>query len=189
MKRMRRPASGRFLLRLTPGLHSMLRSAARDAGSSLNDYCARKLAAPGASLDALPGAAAVVERAAELFGADLVGVIAFGSWTRGEAMTRSDVDVLVVVERSAPIRRDLYRRWDVQPLRLEGREIEPHFVRLSSSDEPATGLWAEAAIDGLILFERGARLSRRLGEVRRAIVAGRLIRRLAHGQPYWTEVA
>jgi HicB family/Nucleotidyltransferase domain len=182
-------ASGRFLLRLSPGLHSLLRRAAREAGSSLNDYCVRKLAAPSGSVDALPGTAAVVERAAELFDEHLIGVVAFGSWARGEAVASSDVDVLVVVDRGAPIRRDLYRRWDARPLTWDGRQIEPHFVRLSSSETPATGLWAEAAIDGLILFERGAKLSRRLAEVRRAIVAGRLVRRVAHGQPYWTEVA
>jgi hypothetical protein len=188
MRRDRHP-SGRFLLRLTPGLHAMLRSAAREAGLSLNDYCARKLAAPIGSLDGLRGGGAAVERAADLFGDDLVGVVAFGSWARGEAVASSDVDVLVVVERSAPLTRALYRRWDEKPLTWDGREVEPHFVRLSASDAPATGLWAEAAIDGMVLFERGARLSQRLAEVRRAIVEGRLVRRLAHGQPYWAEVA
>ena len=188
MSKARSHASGRFLLRLSPGLHALLRAAARDAGSSLNDYCARKLAAPS-SVGTLPGAAAVVERAAELFGDDLVGVAVFGSWARGEPATTSDVDVLVVLEPTAPIRRDLYRRWDAERLAWDGREIEAHFVRLPLSEAPPTGLWAEAAIDGLVLFERGVRLSRRLAEVRRAIAAGRLVRRHAHGQPYGTEVA
>ena len=184
-----RPASGRFVLRLAPGLHAVLRRAARDAGLSLNDFCAKTLAAPNARIDGFAGAAALVERAAELCGDDLVGVVVFGSWARGDAMTSSDVDVLIIIDERAPIRRELYRRWDEQTVRWDGRPVEPHFVRLSSSGTPATGLWAEAAIDGLILFERGAKLSMRLAEVRRAIVAGRLVRRLAHGQPYWTEVA
>jgi len=187
--RRRREPSGRFLLRLTPGLHATLRSAAREAGLSLNDYCARRLAAPSGSLDGLRGASTVVERAAELFCEDLIGVVAFGSWARGEAVASSDVDVLVVVEGSAPITRALYRRWDVKPLTWEGRVVEPHFVRLAAVEAPATGLWAEAAIDGIVLFERGSRLSARLAEVRREIVAGRLVRRLSHGQPYWAEVA
>jgi hypothetical protein len=52
-----------------------------------------------------------------------------------------------------------------------------------------TGLWAEAALDGVVLFERGLVVSKRLAAVRRDIVAGRLVRRLAHGQPYWAAVA
>jgi len=40
---------GRFLLRISPGLHAALREAATAQGLSLNDYCARKLAAPASS--------------------------------------------------------------------------------------------------------------------------------------------
>ena len=58
-------------MRLKPGLHAALRSAAAAAGVSLNNYCARKLAAPMGPLAALRGGAAIVERAADLFGDDL----------------------------------------------------------------------------------------------------------------------
>jgi len=51
------------------------------------------------------------------------------------------------------------------------------------------GIWAEVALDGLVLFEQGLRLSTRLVQVRREIAAGRIVRRVAHGQPYWTGVA
>jgi predicted nucleotidyltransferase len=182
-------ASGRFLLRLTPGLHATLRNAAREAGVSLNDYCARKLAAPAGNLAALAGAAAVVERAAELFGDELIAVIAFGSWSRGDAVASSDVDVLVVVDSQAPITRALYRRWDASPLTWDERAVEPHFIHLRGADEGTTGLWAEAAIDGIVLFERGLAVSRRLAEIRREVLAGRLVRRTVHGQPYWSQVA
>jgi hypothetical protein len=50
-------------------------------------------------------------------------------------------------------------------------------------------VWAEAAIDGIVLFERGMRITEHLIRVRREIAAGRIVRRVAHGQPYWTEVA
>jgi hypothetical protein len=187
-RRSRRPPSGRFLLRLSPGLHATLRAAADEAGVSLNDYCTRRLAAPGGGLSTSSSASVVVDRAAEIFGGQLIGVVAFGSWARGGAGAGSDVDVLIVVDPTVSITRALYRRWDQRPLAWEGREVEPHFVRLAVGTR-ATGLWAEAAIDGVVLFERGSRLSARLGEVRRAIVDGRLIRRLSHGQPYWAEVA
>jgi len=189
MRKTHAEASGRFVLRLRPGLHAALRSTARRAGLSLNDYCARKLAAPIGNLTAIRGAGAVVERAAELFGDQLIAVIAFGSWARGEATAASDVDILIVVEAAAPLTRALYRRWDEQPLVWEERRVEPHFVHLRGIDERATGLWAEAAIDGIMLYERGTETSMRLAQVRRDVMAGRLVRRVAHGQPYWSEVA
>lgn len=180
--------SGRFVLRLTSGLHSALRRAAREAGVSQNEYCARKLALPAGNLFALAGAIAVVDRATELFGDNLIAVIAFGSWSRGEAVTGSDVDVLIVVESSAPITRALYRCWDARPLTWEAHEVEPHFVHLPVSDQGTTGLWAEMAIDGIVLFEQGIAVSRRLAEIRRDVLAGHLVRRTAHGQPYWSQV-
>ena len=186
----RRPAaSGRFVLRIDPGLHAVLRRAAGEAGLSLNDYCARRLAFPGADVAALPGAGAVVARAAGLFGADLVGVAAFGSWARGDATSGSDVDVLVVLESTVPLTRQLYREWDGRPIEWSGRPIEPHFLHLPTPERTGAGIWAEVALDGIVLFERGLRLSRCLSGVRGDIAAGRLVRRLVHGQPYWTEVA
>lgn len=176
------------MLRLRPGLHAVLRAAARTAGMSLNDYCARKLAAPTGNLIALRGGSAVVERAAELFGDRLIAVIAFGSWARGEMTAASDVDILIVVDASAPLTRELYRRWDEQPFTWEGHRVEPHFVHLRGMDEGATGLWAEAAMDGIVLFERGTETSRWLAQVRRDILAGRLVRRVIHGQPYWAGI-
>lgn len=177
--------SGRFLLRLTPGLHGALRRSAEEAGLSLNEYCARKLAAAGAAV-AGPGAA-VVSLAAERFGESLAGVLVFGSWARGEAGEESDVDLLVVLDPAVEISRRLYRAWDetARDLTWEGRRLEVHFVRLPTPEYVPTGLWAEAALEGLVLFERGFALSRRLIEFRRRIAAGDVRRHRVHGQPYW----
>ena len=186
----RRGASGRFVLRLAPGLHAALRAAASDAGVSLNDYCARKLSAPTGNLAALSAASAVVERAAELFEESLVAVVVYGSWSRGEAMSGSDLDVLIVVESDAPITRALYRKWDSRPSIIwDGHTVEPHFVHLREKGGRTTGSWAEAAIDGIVIFERALRVSRHLADIRRDVLAGRLVRRVVHGQPYWSEVA
>jgi hypothetical protein len=46
-------------------------------------------------------------------------------------------------------------------------------------------VWGEAAVDGVLLFERDFVLSAALASVRRDIADGRLIRRVLHGQPYW----
>ena len=40
-----------------------------------------------------------------------------------------------------------------------------------------------------MLFDRDERLPAYLARGRRAIADGRLVRRVVHGQPYWTEAA
>jgi len=181
--------SGRFLLRVDPGLHAALRAAAARMGLSLNDYCARKLATPGTSLVASGDAIAAVQRSASLVGAALVGVVAFGSWARAEIRDGSDVDLLVVVDDVVPLSRDLYRRWDEAPVSWEGLHVEPHFVHLPPSGGSVAGLWAEVAVEGVLLFVRDLELPRLLVGIRRAVAEGRVARRVAHGQPYWVEVA
>lgn len=179
--------SGRFVLRIDPRLHAALREAADAADLSLNEYCARKLASPGAAVEG--AATEAVERAVEVVGPDLVGVVAFGSWARDELTDRSDVDLLVILDPETPLERELYWEWDASPLRWEGHRVEPHFVHLPRPCARISGLWAEAAVDGVVLFERDLQVSRRLVEIRRRIVAGELVRRRSHGQPYWVEAA
>lgn len=178
--------SGRFLLRIEPRLHASLQASARAAGLSLNEYCRRSLASPGSSPGAGRPASDVVERAASLFAGALVGVLLYGSHARGEAETTSDVDVLIVVDRSVNITRGLYRRWDESPVSFEGRPVDPHFAHLPEATERASGLWAELALDGIVIFERGLELSRALVRIRREVAAHGLLRRVVHGQPYWT---
>jgi len=185
----RTPASGRFVLRIDPGLHATLRAAARESGVSLNDYCARKLALPVGSLAANDPAGAAVARAAGLFGERLLGVVAYGSWARGEAGVSSDVDLLVVLEEGVPLTRALYREWDAAPLEWAGLPVGAHFVHLPPPAQTVAGLWGEVALDGIVLFERGLRVSTRVAAIRRDIAAGRIKRREAHGQAYWTTAA
>jgi len=187
-QRRRGSASGRFVLRISPGLHAALRLAASDAGISLNDYCARKLAAPVGKLSGFAGAGAAVERAAALFGDALVGIAAFGSWARGDLADTSDVDLLVVLERRVALSRRIYRSWDEAPVTWDGRAAEPQFVHLPDPEQAVAGLWAEVAVDGIVLFERGLELSACLARIRREIAGGRIIRRFSHGQPYWARL-
>ncbi len=140
-------------------------------------------------LAALEGAALAVRRAASLFGERLIGVTAFGSWARRQATESSDLDLLVVVETSVVLTRELYRTWDESPVAWEGRCVEPHFVHLPEAGIVVAGVWAEVALDGIVLFEREFQVSLRLSEVRRDIVEGRIVRKVAHGQPYWARVA
>ena len=157
--------------------------AAGQAGLTLNEYCARKLAGGGVGLGD-PGWQAV-ERAAAVVGDSLAGVAVYGSWARGETTETSDVDVLVVVDSSTPITRGLYRRWDEEPVHWEGRRVEPHFVHPPLPGQTPTGTWAEVALDGIVLFDRDLGLSRRLVQLRKSILDGTMERREIHGQPYW----
>lgn len=131
---------------------------------------------------------ATVRRAQALFGGGLRGVAAFGSWARDELSTGSDIDMLIVLAERVPIRRDLYRRWDERPLAWHGHAVEPHFVHLPPLGRRCSGLWAEVATDARLLYEGTERptLGDHLAAVRDLIARGRLCRRKAHGQPYWT---
>ncbi|MCE9630051.1 MAG: nucleotidyltransferase domain-containing protein [Planctomycetia bacterium] len=191
--RKRRPtgrsrASGRFVLRLDSGLHGLLRDEALAAGLSLNDWCGRTLAAPGAGglLDAAPG---VVLTIRSRLGSDLLGVIVYGSFARGELTGGSDVDLLVVLEAGVPITRSLYREWEGAVPAWNGREIDLHFVHLPAPDDQVSGSWAEAAVCGIVLSDRDLAISRRLIAIRERIAAGALARRMSQGQPYWIHEA
>lgn len=152
----------------------------------MNEFLIRRLSAPAVGLSVSADALALLTRAHELVGDRLLGLVAYGSWARGEAAALSDVDVLVVVEPTVKFTRDLYRHWDRAPVRWQGRPVDPHFVTLPTADDAVSGLWCEAAVDGVVLFERDARLSAALARIRRAIAEGRIVRRTSHGQPYWT---
>jgi predicted nucleotidyltransferase len=178
-------ASGRFLLRIDPGLHTRLRAAAQGTGLSLNDYCARRLAVP--MTDAGGPGAAVAARAASQFGEALVGVIVYGSWARDELAGESDVDVLLVVDDTVTITRDLYRTWDENALSWYSRELDVHFAHPPMSVEEAGGMWLEVAMDGAVLYDRDLRLSRTLGALRSLIASGRIARHHIHGQSYWVK--
>ncbi|NOZ94621.1 MAG: HEPN domain-containing protein [Acidobacteria bacterium] len=98
-----------------------------------------------------------------------MAVAAFGSWARGEHGEGSDVDVLVILDPSIPLRRNLYDDWDEKPLCLGGLPVQVHLVHLPEDPEHRGGLWAEVALDGIVLFERALILSRTLARVRRGI--------------------
>lgn len=183
MSQDKRP-SGRFVLRLPPALHAALTSSARARGLSLNEHCVRSLARAQAVMNT--GLTDTVARALEQLGPDVVGVAVFGSWARGEAGPSSDVDALIVVAPDVEITRSLYRPWDDVDLTVEGHRVEPHFVQMRAEDDPISGLWAEIALDGAIVYDPTLSLSRELSHVRRAILGGGLVRRTAGGRSWWT---
>ena len=175
------------MLRLDPSLHGLLRDDALAAGLSLNDWCGRTLVAPGAG--GLDAAAGVVLTIRSRLGSDLEGVVVYGSFARGELTAGSDVDLLVVVRADKPITRSLYREWEGAVPTWNGREIDLHFVHLPASTDRISGSWAEAAVCGIVLYDRNLAVCRRLIGIREHIAAGGLVRRMSQGQPYWIHEA
>jgi predicted nucleotidyltransferase len=171
-------------LRLDARLHDLLRQDALKAGVSLNEWCGRMLAAPGAGGVA---AAEVVLSIRSWLGDDLEGIVLHGSFARDDLSTTSDVDLLAVVRSGRPITRALYREWEKRALAWDGREVDLHFVHLPTADDRVSGSWAEAAVCGIVLYDRNLALSRRLIGIRERIAAGGLVRRMAQGQPYWID--
>jgi hypothetical protein len=193
---MKRP-SGRFVIRMPEALHRRLREEAMRTGRSLNQLCVARLSAGGESL---VGTGAVTAHAGILpsdfldevvrrWLGKLVGLILFGSSARGDATEDSDTDLLLVMRPGMKIERGLYRLWDEFRREDSGAEdsgkISPHFVILPGSVLEAGGLWYEAALDGIVLWEIDSQVSRFLGSVREAMGQGKIRRRLLHGSPYW----
>jgi len=186
------------VLRLEPAFHERLRRLAAQRGRSLNQLCVellRRAALPdgaGASPlevggEVVPGG--LVAAVAARWGEQLEGVVLFGSAARGEGWEHSDVDLLVVLRRGAAITRELYSIWDAEIApRAPGRGISPHFAVLPGQAGAAGGLWFEIALDGVILRDPQLRVARRLSRLRQEIASGAIVRKMAHGQPYWARV-
>ena len=188
-RRPERPASVRFLLRLPAALHAALVVGARARGVSLNEHLNRRLTAPEPHPASAALAPVLLAGARRVAGARLLGIVLHGSWTRREARAGSDIDALVVVDEALPLTRGLYRAWDEGPVDWEGRQVDVHFVHLPQIAERAGGVWCEAAIEGRLIADATGQVDDALIQIRRAIADGRLVRKRAHGQPYWTVAA
>jgi hypothetical protein len=178
--------SGKFVLRLPPEQHAALQDLAGATGVSLNTLCrqalteflGRTLWKTGTENPEEP----LLRSLRQMFDTSLLGVLLFGSVARGEEHDGSDIDLLIVIARERPLARLLYRQWDEA---WPTGAYSPHFVHLPDSIEKAGSVWLEAAVDGVILFEGDGSVRRFLGQLRKAMAVGRLVRRTAYDDPYW----
>jgi hypothetical protein len=191
------PASGKFVIRMPAMLHRRLREEAARSRQSLNQLCVMKLQTHVGVLGA-PGNSQIQQGIvsgglmAEIVGRwepELIGLVLFGSTARGEATESSDVDLLLVMMPEVPITRACYRVWDEFCREHSGawdlERISAHFVQLPNLVRDAGGLWYEASLDGIVLWDRGRQVTRFLGSVREAMGQGKIRRRMLHGSPYW----
>lgn len=79
----------------------------------------------------------------------------------------------------------LRREWEAGVPPWDGRDVDLHFVHLPDPAAAVSGSWAEAAVCGIVLYDRDLVVSRRLIAIRGRIASGELVRRMAQGQPYW----
>ncbi len=166
--------SGKFVLRTGARLHQQLKELARQEGVSLNQICVERLLQSRA------------KSPAQIFGKlpfQPLGVLQYGSVSRGEAATNSDIDWLLVVPDDVAIDRALYDV--VDQLKLPQKKISLHLSHLPDEERGYSNFWLELAIDAEVLWDDSGVIHRSLIGVRRAIAAGKYLRFLTHGQPYW----
>ncbi len=185
-----------FLVRAPRAVFVKLRQEAKALGLSTNQLCLRKLASGSANV-ARPGEFPPLLRgnvAAEVmsfvqsqvvpaFGADLIGVVLFGSAARGALRASSDIDLLIVLKKTANLDRDTYRL--LPSKKLLGHLVEPLILQLPDVGEALRSVWLEIAIDGVILFDVDFSTAQTLARGRASIAEQKVERCFAHGVPYW----
>ena len=180
--------SGKFVLRLNPKKHKELAGLAVKKGVSLNALCASLI---DAGMERYLGNAQMtrldefVLKIRKTWESQICGVVLFGSQVTGEAFDTSDVDLLVVLESSQKLNRDLYTQWDAQIDDNKKPVINPHFVLLPSDVSSCGSLWLEVSQKHKVLWEKNGKVSQVLEKISDMIFEGKVERKLTHGQPYW----
>lgn len=189
-------SSGKFVVRIPPELHRSLRDEAYARGISLNDLCVERLSGtpashPEESLSLWRELPPTLLSKSKLkaAGFNLVGLVLFGSFARGQADSLSDIDLLLILPVGTELSREWYSRWDArlepQLRSVTHRRVNPQFVTLPRSPEEAGSLWLEVAGEGIILWEDDLKISTLLHGLRTQIKSRIFVRQESHGQPYW----
>lgn len=182
------------MVRMGEALHSQLAQTAKEQHISLNQVCLRFLenGLNPSKEEALWRSAALslIVPLKKKFGKSLLGVAAFGSQVQGTATPSSDLDLLVILDNSVAIKRELYVGWD-ELAQWSGpiKVVNPHFVHLPADAAEAGGLWLEVALHHDILFEQGKKVSAMLAAILAFIREGKIVRLFSNGHPYWVKEA
>lgn len=112
-----------------------------------------------------------------------LGVLLYGSVVRGEQVSSSDVDWLIVAPTEVKVDRKVYNQVDA--LELPDRKIFLSVAHLPSSPDHASNYWLELALEAEILLDRTGEIRKCLLGIRYEIANGAFQRYLTHGQPYW----
>lgn len=180
-------ASGKFVVRMPSDMHRRIRKLAQNRRMSLNDLCIKAIDqyinSMGIHVDEQLGSVSSLIGDIR-FGHEqnILAIVLFGSGARNEMTEMSDVDLLIVLDTSIAISRELYVHWQNEN---SNDAVSPHFVHTPKSVADAGSLWYEVALDGIILFQRDLSVSRFLNEIRHAVADRTIVRRIAYGHAYW----
>jgi predicted nucleotidyltransferase len=185
---MTRDIISEFILRVPSLLHKKLKDLAYQNNCSLNSYC--KLLLEKAIQAGSNDNAAwtdIVKYLTKTFKDNFVGLVLFGSVARNEANDASDVDLLVVLDNSCSLNREIYRAWDdMNFFSPENRIINPHFVHIKNNDESGS-LWFEVALDGIMIEDKKNLIQKKMIELRTMIAENKVKRYFSYGHPYWVK--
>ena len=178
--------SGKFVLRIPQQLHRELKTSADQHGVSLNTWILNQLENSSDTSDS--DLLNLLPLLAKHFLDEMMGVVLFGSYVRGESRATSDIDVLIVLKSSSLIDRSLYRVWESKIADKVSRKLEPQFVSLPTGSAMASSLWLEVALEGHILYDKEDAVRKYLKHLREQIASGDYQRKTSHGHPYWIQV-
>jgi len=170
--------SGKFVLRLDQRLHQRLKEEAKSQGSSLNTLCLKKLSQSASSPHA-----EVLSSIVDTY--QPLGVVLFGSAARGESRESSDIDLLIILDASTPINRDLYQKWE--KALPKATKYSPQFVHISPQNDSIGGIWLESSLEGEILYDRDKIVKNEMIRIRSVIADGKYLRKASHGHAYWVK--
>jgi predicted nucleotidyltransferase len=123
----------------------------------------------------------------KLLGDELVGLVLFGSWARGEAREDSDVDVFVVLKslRGVEARAAVYKVVS----RSVGRAVtlvDARADELFKDELELTPLLLNILVDGIVVYDRTGRLAELAAKARRLVEAEGLVKyRTPDGKYGW----
>lgn len=121
----------------------------------------------------------------DLMGPDLIAIVLYGSWARGESRPGSDVDLLVIA-RNLP--HDHFER-----VTYVHQMVVGHFRRRISvlAKEPAEfegyfpALYLDIGLDGIILYDSEGYMAGKLARIREIIEEAGLYRVRYDGELMW----
>jgi hypothetical protein len=123
----------------------------------------------------------------KLLGDELVGLVLFGSWARGEAREDSDVDVFVVLKslRGVEARAAVYKVVS----RSVGRAVtlvDARADELFKDELELTPLLLNILVDGIVVYDRTGKLAELAAKARQLVEAEGLVKyRTPDGKYGW----